>query len=59
MKQIEITIRLNENLNSATKKLEAKGFKIIRESDVDGIYVTTNDNKKYLKSLNKENQRKK
>ena len=32
MKQIEITVRLNENIQSAMDKLEKQGFKKIRES---------------------------
>ena len=32
MKQIEITVRLDENMQSAISKLENQGFKKIRES---------------------------
>ena len=45
MKQIEITVRLNEKIEDAIAKLENKGFKKIRESDV---------NDKYLSNLNIE-----
>ncbi len=40
MKQIEITVRLKETLESAINKLEKLGFKNIRESDIDDIYMT-------------------
>lgn len=39
MKQIEITVRLNENMQSAIRKLEKQGFKKIRESEIDDIYI--------------------
>ena len=45
MKQIEITVRLNEKIEDAIAKLENNGFKKIRESDV---------NDKYLSNLNIE-----
>lgn len=41
MKQIEITVRLNENMQSAIRKLEKQGFKKIRESEIDDIYMTS------------------
>ena len=41
MKQIEITVKVNENLEKASKKLECLGFKIIRESNIDDIYMTS------------------
>ena len=47
MKQIEITVRLNENMQSAIRKLEKQGFKKIRESEIDDIYMTSK-----LKELN-------
>lgn len=50
MKQIEITVRLNEGMQSAIKKLELQGFKKIRESEIDDIYMTSK-----LKELNKYN----
>lgn len=50
MKQIEITVRLDENMQNAIKKLEKQGFKKIRESEVDDIYMTSK-----LKELNKDN----
>ena len=40
MKQIEITVRVKESLESAIKKLEKLGFKNIRESDIDDICMT-------------------
>lgn len=40
MKQIEITVRLKENTESAIDKLEKQQFKKIRESDIDDIYLT-------------------
>lgn len=40
MKQIEITVRLNEKIEDAIAKLENKGFKKIRESDIYDIYLT-------------------
>lgn len=50
MKQIEITVRLNENMQSAIRKLEMQGFKKIRESEIDDVYMTSK-----LKELNKDN----
>jgi len=50
MKQIEITVRLDENMQSAIMKLEKQGFKKIRESKIDDIYMTSK-----LKELNKDN----
>ena len=41
MKQIEITVKVNENIENAYKKLEKLGFKIIRESDIKDIYMTS------------------
>lgn len=40
MKQIEITVRLAEKIENAINKLEDKGFKRIRESDIYDIYLT-------------------
>ena len=50
MKQIEITVRLDENMQSAIMKLEKQGFKKIRESKIDDIYMTSK-----LRELNKDN----
>lgn len=50
MKQIEITVRLDENMQSAIKKLENQGFKKIRESKIDDVYMTPK-----LNELNKDN----
>ena len=40
MEQIEITVRVKEPLDSAIKKLKNLGFKKIRESRIDDIYMT-------------------
>lgn len=50
MRQIEITVRVKEPLDKAIIKLEKLGFKNIRESNVDDVYMTQ---LKY--KLNKEN----
>lgn len=56
MKQIEITVRIKEKLNEVINKLEKQGFKKIRESDIDDIYMTQiknelkKDNIKYILS---------
>ena len=50
MKQIEITVRLDEEMQSAINKLENQGFKKIRESEIDDIYMTSK-----LNELNKDN----
>lgn len=50
MKQIEITTRVNETLDEAIKKLEKYGFKKIRESRIEDIYLTQRK-----KELNKKN----
>ncbi len=50
MKQIEITVRLNEDVKVAIKKLEKLGYKRIRESDIEDIYLTSK-----LNELNKDN----
>lgn len=56
MKQIEITVRVKEELNEVINKLEKQGFKKIRESDIDDIYMTQiknelkKDNIKYILS---------
>lgn len=41
MQQIEITVKVNENVENAYKKLEKQGFEIIRESDIEDIYMTS------------------
>ena len=50
MKQIEITVRLNEDVKVAIKKLEKLGYKKIRESDIEDIYLASK-----LNELNKDN----
>lgn len=50
MRQIEITVRVKEPLDKAIIKLEKLGFKNIRESNVDDVYMTQLRDK-----LNKEN----
>lgn len=50
MKQIEITVRLNESLESASEKLSERGYKLIRESDIYDIYMSSRINE-----LNKDN----
>ena len=50
MKQIEITVRLNEDVKVAMKKLEKLGYKKIRESNIEDIYLTSK-----LNELNKDN----
>ena len=35
MKQIEITVRLNEKMQEAIRKLEMQGFEKIRESEIE------------------------
>lgn len=50
MKQIEITVRLNEDVKVAIKKLEKLGYKKMRESDIEDIYLTSK-----LNELNKDN----
>lgn len=50
MKQIEITVRLNESFENARKKLLERGYKLIRESDIDDIYMSSKINE-----LNKDN----
>lgn len=43
MKQIEITVRLVDKIEDAITKLKKKGFKKIRESDIDDIYLSNLD----------------
>lgn len=40
MKQVEITTRVLETLNSITQKLVKQGFQIIRKSRVEDEYLT-------------------
>ena len=59
MKQIEITVRLNEKIEEAISKLENNGFKKIRESDIDDIYLSNLDIKmkdENDKALEKKNK---
>lgn len=58
MKQIEITVRLNENMQSAIRKLEMQGFKKIREGEIDDLYMTSklNELKKIIFRIFKKNQ---
>lgn len=50
MRQIEITVRLTEDVKEAILKLENSGFKKIRESDVYDIYLSN-----FYNEMNKEN----
>lgn len=43
MKQIEITVRLIDEIEDAIAKLEKRGFKKIRESDIDDLYLSNLD----------------
>lgn len=43
MNQIEITVRLLDKIEDAINKLENRGFKKIRESDIDDIYLSNLD----------------
>ena len=52
MKQIEITVRVKEELKEVINKLEKQGFEKIRESKIDDIYMTQIKNE-----LNKDNIR--
>ncbi len=40
MEQIEVTIRVQESLENAIKKLEEKGFKLIRRSQINDLYMS-------------------
>lgn len=40
MKEVEITLRVNESLEECKNKLEKQGFKLIRKSMIDDIYMT-------------------
>lgn len=50
MKQIEITVKVNNTLDEVDKILISKGFKLIRKSRVEDEYVCPNDIK-----VNREN----
>lgn len=50
MRQIEITVRLTEDVKEAILKLENSGFKKIRESDIYDIYLSN-----FYNEMNKEN----
>jgi len=50
MKQIEITVEIDEKMENAVKKLKKLGFDKIRESDVYDIYMT-----QYKKDINSNN----
>ena len=43
MKQIEITVKVNNTLDEVDKMLISKGFKLIRKSRVEDEYVCPND----------------
>ena len=43
MKQIEITVKVNNTLDEVDKILISKGFKLIRKSRVEDEYVSPND----------------
>lgn len=56
MEQIEVTVRVKESLQDAIEKLEKAGFILIRESQVDDLYMSqlvnklNNDNIQYILS---------
>lgn len=50
MKEVEITLKVNDSLDECIKKLENQNFKVIRNSVVDDLYMTQNKN-----MLNKDN----
>ena len=50
MKEVEITLKVNDSLDECIKKLENQNFKVIRNSSVDDLYMTQNKN-----MLNKDN----
>lgn len=51
MKQIEITVKLEENEKNAFSKLEKKGFERIRESHIDDIYLTAKLDKLTMENI--------
>ena len=50
MKEVEITLKVDENLDLCIEKLQKKNFTVIRNSFVDDIYLT--QNKSLLKKDN-------
>lgn len=50
MKEVEITVRVNETLEEWKSKLEKQNFKVIRKSKIEDIYMTQK-----LSLLNKDN----
>ena len=50
MKEVEITLRVNESLEECARKLEKQNFKVIRNSIVDDVYMSQKKNE-----LNKDN----
>ena len=50
MKEVEITVRVNETLEECKSKLEKQNFKVIRKSKIEDIYMTQK-----LSLLNKDN----
>ncbi len=40
MKEVEITLKVNDSLEECKNKLEGQGFKLIRKSLIDDIYMT-------------------
>lgn len=51
MKQIEITVRVKEELNEVINKLEKQGFKKNRESDIDDIKKEKQKMYDYVKQI--------
>ena len=51
MKQIEITVRVNDSLKKVSKNLEKQGFKKIRESRIEDKYLTQNKKKISKKNI--------
>lgn len=39
MKEVEITLKVNESLEVCKGKLQRQGFKLIRKSLIDDIYI--------------------
>ena len=55
MRQIEITVRLTEKIEEAIAKLEKRGFKRIRESDIHDIYMSNLDEEIKREKYNSNN----
>lgn len=51
MKQIEVTVKVNESFEAASQKLKNQGFKIIRESDINDIYMTSKMEELNIKNI--------